>query len=193
MAFQNAAHRITVDEYHRMDAAAVFPHDARIELIEGALFERIVPMNGPHALVVEILDELLRTVVAGRARVRCQLPITLGDLSESQPDFAIVCGARSLLKPRHPGADEILAVVEISESSRDFDVHQKIPMYAKYGVAEAWVVDLIDSCVRVYKKPTRGVYSDTSIVSIDGFVRLSAFPESEIRCRDIFGSLTNRE
>ncbi len=176
-----------------MDAAAVFPHDARIELIEGALFERFVPMNEPHALVVEILDELLRSVVADRARVRCQLPITLGDLSEPQPDFAIVAGTRSLLKARHPGADEIVAVIEISDSSRDFDIEQKIPMYAKYGVTEAWVVDLIDSCVRVYRTPVRGEYSDTSVASIDGFVRLSAFQESEIRVREIFGSLANQE
>jgi Uma2 family endonuclease len=186
MALQYAVHRITVDEYHRMDDAAVFPHDARIELIEGELFERTVPMNPPHAYVVALLDDLLRSAVAGRAILRCQLPITLGDFSEPEPDFAIVAGSHSQFKTRHPSESEIEAVIEVADSSRDFDVRKKVPLYAKYGIPEILIVDLVESCVRTYRDPLGSEYRITSILSGEDLVSLSAFPEFQIRARSFF-------
>jgi len=99
MALEYAFHRITVDEYHRMGDADIFPHDARIELIEGELFERMVPMNPPHASVVMLLDDLLRIGIAGLALLRCQLPITLGDFSDPSPILQSSRDRSPFLKP----------------------------------------------------------------------------------------------
>ena len=125
MALEYAQHRFNVDEYHRMDEAGVFAPEAHIELIDGQLVERLVSMKPPHASVVEGLYNLLHTAVAARALVRCQLPITLGKFSEPEPDFALVAGSRSLYKTRHPYADDILAIIEVADTSRDFDVRPK--------------------------------------------------------------------
>jgi Uma2 family endonuclease len=82
-------HRITVDEYHRMAEVGLLAPDARVELIEGVIIE-MPPIGNRHAAAVDRLFRLLDRAVGDRAIVRCQGPVQLGDLSEPQPDFALL-------------------------------------------------------------------------------------------------------
>jgi Uma2 family endonuclease len=186
MALDYARHRFTVEEYHRMDDARVFSPDAHIELIDGEVVERLVSMKPPHAAVVELLYARLSAIVGDRALVRYQLPITLGDFSEPEPDFAIVCGSRSLFRTRHPGPGDIESLIEVADRSRDFDVRRKVPIYASFRIPETWVVDLVDSCVHVFRDPDSRRYRDSAIAQANEQVALLAFPEVTIRVGDLF-------
>ena len=186
MAVSYARHRVTVDEYHRMGEAGVFPHDARIELIEGELVETLVSMNPPHAVIVEVLNKKLTFAVADRALVRCQLPITLGDASEPEPDFALVRGPRLPYKERHPGPDDIMCVIEVADSSRAFDLRTKAPLYAEFEVPETWVVDLVERRVHVLRVPHGRAYMRTTVATVDDVISLLAFPDVYLKVADIF-------
>ena len=168
-----------------MCEAGVLAHDAHIELLDGELFERLVSMKPPHASAVVALDDLLRKVVGDRAHVRCRLPVTLGDFSEPEPDFALTSGDRSLFKTRHPYAEDVLAIIEVSYSSRDFDIRRKVPIYARYGIPEVLVVDLVDSCFRIFRHPVGTDYVETRIVNGGEHIALLAFPNSSINVRDV--------
>ncbi len=188
MVVSNVRHRFTVEEYHRMDEAGVFSPDARIELIDGELMETLEPMNPPRATAVAFLTGVLVLGVGIRALVRCQLPITLGDLSEPEPDFAIVRGTHSLYRSRHPGASEILGVIEVADSSRDFDIRRKTPMYGAFEIPEVWIVDLVDVCVHVFREPREGAYRRATVSSFHDELSLFEFPDVRIRFSDLLES-----
>jgi Uma2 family endonuclease len=185
MVVSKVRHQVTVDEYRRMDAAGIFPHGARIELVEGDLMETLLPMNPPHANVVEFLTRVLVLGIGDRALVRCQLPVTLGDLSEPEPDFAIVEGPRALYRSRHPDAAEIFGIIEVAGSSREFDMRRKAPLYGTFGIPEVWVVDLVDSCVHVFREPVDGTYRSRTVASFHDDLPLFGFPDVRVLLADM--------
>ena len=162
MAIESAyvLHRIDVDEFHRMAAAGVFASDAHIELIDGELIERVGPIRPPHAGTVTKIASYLRDAFRTHAHVRSQQPVTLGPASETQPDVALVAFDRDGYMQRHPSRADIHLLIEVSDSTRDIDRRKKIPLYARAGVPEVWLVDLIDDSVLMYRRPEAGTYSD---------------------------------
>ena len=117
-------HRITVDEYHRMAEVGLLAPDARVELIEGAIID-MPPIGSRHASFVDRLTELLFVAVAGRAMLRCQGPVQLGDRSEPQPDLALFVRRKDFYEHRHPAAADTLLLVEVSETTLRYDRHTK--------------------------------------------------------------------
>lgn len=144
-------HSITVTEYVRMGEAHVFAHDARLELMDGEIVE-MPPIGSAHAAVVYRLDTLLRKVAPG-AMVFVQSPLVLGERSAPQPDVM-------LLRPRAdeyynslPAAADALLVVEVADTTLEYDLEVKGPMYARAGVAELWVVDVNRRELHVFREP----------------------------------------
>ncbi len=161
MAVTHVRHRIDVEEYHRMAEAGVFDPERRIELIEGELIETVAPMNEPHAVGLSKLNALLVRRLSGRATIRCQSPVTLSDDSEPQPDFAVVRLDPRDYIDRHPQPPDVHFLVEVADSSRAFDQRRKIPLYARTGVAETWLVDLVDDRILAYRDPGPDGYATT--------------------------------
>ena len=183
MALSPARHRITIDEYHRMADAGIFDPNVRLELIDGDLIESRVTMKPPHAAVVQFLTRTLTVGLGDRAVVRCRLPVTLGDLWEPEPDFAIVRAPGALYCTRHPGAADTLAIIEVADASRDFDVGRKVPIYAQSGIPETWIVDLVDSCIRIFRDPQGATYADTTVAPITAEVSLRSFADVKLHMR----------
>jgi Uma2 family endonuclease len=120
-----------------MIAAGVFDDDAcRIELIDGLLIE-MTPIGPAHSFVVERLNRLLVRTLSDAYSVRPQLPVTLGDKSEPQPDIAVIRAKDSSLK-RQP--KRALLAIEVADASLDFDRNVKARLYARSGVPEYWIV-----------------------------------------------------
>jgi Uma2 family endonuclease len=137
---QFTRHRVTVADYHRMAEAGVLAPDARVELIEGEVID-MAPMGTRHWHAVQRLNRLLLLATLDRAEVACQLPLRLGDFSEPEPDavvFRPLLSADSL-----PTGRDALLVVEVSDSTLSFDARIKAELYARHGVLEYWVVDLV--------------------------------------------------
>jgi Uma2 family endonuclease len=147
-------HSITVTEYVRMGEAHVFAHDARLELMEGEIVE-MAPIGSAHAAVVDMLDTLLREV-APRAIVRVQGPLVLGERSAPQPDVMLLRPRADRYYNSHPVAADALLVVEVADTTLEYDLEIKRPLYARAGVTELWIVDISRRELHVFREPALG-------------------------------------
>ncbi len=156
-----------------MGEAGVFAPEARFELIEGEIIE-MAPIGSPHAGTVAILDRILARAAGDRAIVWVQNPLRLGERSMPQPDLALLTPRTDSYRSSHPTAADVLLVVEVSDTTLQFDLSTKIPLYARAGIAEAWVVDLEKRAVRVYRDPDPAGYRMSFTASGDETVSMRA-------------------
>ena len=159
--------RITVDEYYDMARTGLIGPDERVELIEGEVV-RMPPIGDRHGGAVEELNELLVQAVAGRARVRCQMPVRLSNYSEPQTDFAVMRPRTGRNDRAHPSATDVFLIVEVSNSSIRYDLDVKVPLYARHGVPEVWVIDLKHHKLHFCRSLLEGTYREITSVSDGG-------------------------
>ena len=179
-------HLFTVEEYHRMGEAGIFAEGDRVELIDGEVIQ-MSPIGSPHAARVKRLTRLLVRRLGTRAIVQVQDPVLLSQLSEPLPDLAVLKSRTDFYAARHPEPSDILLIVEVADSSRAFDRTVKAPLYARAGIAELWVVDVIDEVVDVHRKPSRGSYRDITRFRRGQRLTIAAFPHFTFRIADIVG------
>ena len=141
-----------------MGVAGIFFEDDRVELIDGDVYE-MTPIGPTHAGIVDELNELLVSRLAGKAKVRIQNPIRLGRHTEPQPDLVVARPRSSHYTDRHPEGDEVLLVIEVADSSLRYDREAKLPLYAKTGIPEAWLVDVTARTITVHTKPGADGYA----------------------------------
>jgi Uma2 family endonuclease len=141
MSLQVLRRRFTVEQYHRMAEAGIFADGDRVELIEGEIIE-MIPIGSRHAAWVDRLNDLLTSAIERRAIVRVQSPIWLGSHSEPQPDLAVLRRRADFYLDAHPQPGDVHLVIEVADTSADFDRTVKIPLYGRMGIPEAWLVDI---------------------------------------------------
>ncbi|GIX47745.1 MAG: hypothetical protein KatS3mg131_1956 [Candidatus Tectimicrobiota bacterium] len=142
MAVTLPKRRFTVAEYHKLAEAGILSEDERVELIEGEIVA-MAPIGSRHAGAVKrLLDQFIPLQAARRVLLSVQDPIRLGEHSEPQPDVALLRPRPDFYAAEHPGPEEVLLVVEVAETSAEYDREVKVPLYARFGVPEVWLVDL---------------------------------------------------
>jgi Uma2 family endonuclease len=122
----------------------------------------------------------LQNAVGDRAYVFVQSPERLSDLSEPQPDFALVKPRSDFYKSKHPGPADTFPIIEVSESSLRYDLQVKAPLYARHGIPGYWVIDLKGREVRFFRSPESGQYADVTSTGAPGVVAPAALPEVKI-------------
>jgi Uma2 family endonuclease len=147
----------TVEQYERMVETGILTEDDRVELIGGEILE-MSPTGSHHAACVKRLNTLLAARVGAAALISVQDPVVLDDLSEPQPDVALLKPRPDFYKLGHPHVPDVLLVVEVADSSIQRDRLVKLPLYARSGVAEVWLIDLNADRVEVYTQPVGGEY-----------------------------------
>lgn len=157
MSRQLAKRWISVDEYERMGEAGIFHPDDRLELLEGVIYE-LSPIGSPHAACVDFLITLLTELAHRRFIARGQNPIRLDDFSEPQPDVALLRWRDDFYRRAHPTPKDVLLVIEVADSTVESDRSYKMPLYAKAGIPEAWLVNLPDETIELYAEPAGGIY-----------------------------------
>jgi Uma2 family endonuclease len=178
-------HPLTRRDYHRMGEAGIWGHNGRVELLAGQVVEK--PPIGPrHAIVTENLLELLFTAVAGRARVRCQDPVVLDDGSEPQPDIALVRRPWRGYPHTHPGPDDIFLLIEVADTSLDFDRTVKLELYARAAIPEVWIIDLTTDLVLVHRAPSAGAYTSVVHVAAPAMLDVERLPGVTIPAAEVF-------
>ena len=140
--------RFTREEYYRLAEIGFFQGE-RVELIEGEIV-KMSPISPLHGEVVTLLAERLWQLFGEGYRVRVQLPLSLGD-SEPEPDIAVVPGKVGDYVHAHPTT--ALLVVEVAQTSLEYDREVKAPLYARGGIPEYWIVNLDGHCIEVYRDP----------------------------------------
>ncbi len=165
-------------EYDRMVELGFFANE-RIELLDGFLVP-MSPQNAPHSAAIQRLTRLLQPALVGRADVRVQLPLAVSELSEPEPDLAVVPAGDYDRAHPHTG----LLVVEVADSSLATD-RRKARAYAMAGVPEYWIVNLVEAVIEVHTGFGADSYAKIERVAKQASRRLTAFPDVEIHVADV--------
>ena len=141
MTVQVLRRRFTVDEYHRMGQVGILGEDDRVELLEGEIVE-MAPIGSRHQATVDRLTRLFSGRMADAVLVRVQGPVRLAEDSEPQPDVTLLRLRDDFYATAHPGPEDVILLVEVSDSSIEYDREVKLPHYARQVIPEVWIVDL---------------------------------------------------
>lgn len=149
--------RMSVEQYHAMIRAGVLGTDDRVELLEGILVRKM-SKNPPHRIVMSKLVKAMVRALPPGWHYQVQDPITLSD-GEPEPDGAVVRGAPDDYPDGHPTPRDAALVIEVADDSLAIDRGTKLRSYARAGIREYWIVNLIEMTVEVYARPgkKRGV------------------------------------
>jgi Uma2 family endonuclease len=142
--------RFTRPEYERLAELCFFLPGERLELIDGFLIVR-EPQNSPHATAVRLVVRALRAVFRSGWLVDSQMPVALDEYSQPEPDVAVVRGDIRDYRHGHPTRAEL--IVEVAESRLAFDREYKASLYARAGIADYWVLNLVDRVLEVHREP----------------------------------------
>jgi len=186
MSRQLAKHWISVEEYERMGRADIFGNEARLELLEGEIYE-MSPIGSPHAACVDFLINLLTEFARRRFIVRGQNPICLNDFSEPQLDVALLRWRDDFYRHAHPTPADVLLVIEVADSTVETDRSYKIPLYAQAGIAEAWLVNLPAEQVELYASPANDAYQITQTFKRGDVAQSHTIKDLAINVSDILG------
>jgi Uma2 family endonuclease len=163
MSVQIVRRHFNVTEYYRMAAAGVFSEDDRVELIEGEIVE-MNPIGSRHAACVARLTEFLGRSVGGEVIVWVQNPVQVSDFSEPLPDVALLKRRADFYAHANPQPKDVLLIIEVADSSVEFDRGIKVPLYADAGIPEVWLVNLPQGTIEVYTQPVGDKYQEIRIV-----------------------------
>jgi Uma2 family endonuclease len=157
MSVQIAKRLFSVHEYERMVEAGILTEDDRVELIEGEIVE-MSPIGKRHAACVNRLNALLGRRLGREAIVSVQNPVQLGERSEPQPDLTLLRGRDDFYEHSLPTPEDVLLLIEVSDTTLEADRQIKLPLYARAGIVEVWLVNLNDEQIEVYAQPAGGSY-----------------------------------
>jgi len=143
------AKRWTCREYHRLGEQGVF-EGTRTFLIDGEIYQ-MAPGEPPHSTSSNLIPNLLAAAFGPGFAVRQQSPLVLSQSTDPEPDIAVVRGSLRDYATSHPTTAAL--VVEVSDSTRRFDLNDKASLYAAGGIAEYWVLDLVDRRLVVHRDP----------------------------------------
>lgn len=160
-------YRFSVEHYYRMAELGLLAPDARTELIEGEICD-MPPIGSRHSATVAWLHKQLLKAVGDRAWVVAQYPLRLSPHSEPQPDLMVLRSRRGHYSDAHPTARDVLLLIEVSDSTWLYDREIKMPLYAAYGVSEAWLIDVGVRTFNRYGAPHGGAFVEQISIRTPG-------------------------
>jgi Uma2 family endonuclease len=172
----------TREEYDRLVAAGGFAPESRVQLIRGEIVE-MAPQGTRHATSILLTDRALRRSLAQGFTIRAQLPLALGQWSEPEPDVAVVLGAIEDYRDTHP--ENAVLVVEVADSTLEFDRTRKLEAYAEAGIREYWIVNLVEGVLEVYRDPSGPAYRESRRVGRDDVLSPITAPTGAVRVSDL--------
>ncbi|APD10074.1 MULTISPECIES: Uma2 family endonuclease [Thermus] len=164
-------YRFSVEAFER--AFQGVPH---VELLRGEVYQ-MSPMGPRHVAAVMRLDHQLKEALAGKALVAVQSPLRLAEDSEPEPDLLILKPPLERYQDRLPTPEDVLLLVEVADTSLEFDRGVKLPLYAEAGIPEVWLVNLKEGLLEVHRDPRVGRYREIRLLTPEEAVSPLAFPE----------------
>lgn len=179
-------HRFTVEEFHAMERAALFGEDDRIELIEGELRD-MAPIGNAHAFTVDRLNALFAPLALNAtAIVRVQNPLRLAPDTEVYSDVVLLAPPAARYRDRTPTAKDALLVIEVADTSLRTDREFKASLYARHGVAEYWLVNLVEWHIEIFREPSDGEYRIRSTTGGGDVIAPMALPGTQVHVAGIW-------
>jgi Uma2 family endonuclease len=184
MTARPAPHRFSVTLYEKMIDNGILREDDRVELIRGEIVAKM-PIGKQHAACVKRLNRLFNSLLGAQAVVSVQDPIQFAD-SEPEPDIALLVPKGDYYASDKPAPADVLLIVEVADTSLEYDREAKGAVYAEAGIAEYWIVNLVDTCVEVYRQPRAdGTYADVRTVRSGDTIQLFALPSVGVAVGEI--------
>jgi len=179
-------YRFTVDQYHRMGELGIFPPECRVELIDGQIF-KMSPIGPWHSGVVNRLTHWFVTGLRDRVVVHVQNPTIVDKRSEPQPDIMLLKPRADFYGMAHPTPEDTLLVVEVAETSLAHDRRRKLPLYARTGVVELWIVNRRADAIDIFREPSTTGYGVQLRKRRGEEIAAAAFPDFRLAVADIMG------
>lgn len=186
MAVQIERRRFTAEEFERLAEAGILAEDERVELINGEIVQ-MSPIGRRHNATVDRIVDLFIRHLAGRVQLRVQGSVRLDASQELQPDVALLRRRADYYRASAPGPADILLVVEVADTSAEYDREVKLPLYGQAGVAEAWLVDLSADRLLVARQPAPDGYRTVAVLGRGEQVVPLAFPDLALPVADLLG------
>ena len=186
MSVQLQKHYFTVDEYYRMAKGGVFSEDDRVELIEGEVVE-MSPIGSTHQGCVNELSAILAERLGRSAIAQVQGPIHIDEYSEPQPGICLLKPRRDFYRRSHPIPADILLVIEVADTSLEYDRNVKLPLYARAGIPEAWLIILTKDSIELHSEPKNGKYQKIQRLKRGKKLTSATIPSLLLNVDDILG------
>jgi Uma2 family endonuclease len=186
MSHQFAKRWFTVDEYYRMAQAGILTKDDHVELIEGEVIE-MSPIGSRHAACVKRLNTILNRLVSQQMIISIQDPIYIDEFSEPEPDVALLRSQEDFYVGSHPIASDVLLVIEVADTSVEYDRKKKLPLYAQAGIPEVWLANLPEDRFEIHTQPLNGKYQSVIIVRRGESIKSQTITDLNIDIDEILG------
>lgn len=184
MSLHQARRLFSVIEYDRMISAGVFSADDRLELIDGEIVE-MSPIGTRHAACVCKLTQCFSSRLGDRALLSVQNPVEIGGWSKPQPDIVLLAPKTDYYVSESPTPKDLLLLVEVADTSRDFDTRVKLPLYANGDVTEVWLIDLTAEEIAVCTQPIEGSYHSRRSFRRGDAITPTRFPDVSFPVDDL--------
>jgi len=179
-------HRFSVADFYRMGEAGILRDDQRVELLEGEISD-MMPIGPYHSSLVDTLMRFFVKADNGSYLLRVQNPVRLSEFSELIPDIALVAPRSHLYREAHPAAEDTLLIIEVADSTVTRDRDIKLPLYARAGMEEVWIVNVPMRQVEVYREPDFLDFKRKTILKPGQSAAPAAFPNISIVVDDLLG------
>ena len=184
MVTRRANYRFTVKKYEEMIRAGILDENDRVELIRGEIVEKM-PIGDHHVATIIQLNDLFSRLITGLVFVSSQNPIRLPD-SQPEPDVCLLEWKVDFYRSGKPTPANILLLIEVADSTLEYDRTDKLTLYAENGISEYWIVNLVDEQIEVFRSPqANGTYAQTSIHRRGEMISLVAFPNLNVPVEDL--------
>lgn len=179
--------RFSVDDYTQLRQTGIIAAEAKVELLDGEVIE-MSPIGYRHAFLVTRLHELLIKKLGFKHAVFEQNPFVLSNRSMPQPDLMVLRKPSGGYAGSFPTASDVLLLIEVSDSSAEYDRQDKLPRYAEAGLSEVWLVDAEQSTGEQYSSPLTDRYAKLVIHQLQQTISSLNLPELKIALTEIFKS-----
>lgn len=157
-------HQFNTSQFMRLSQVGILPEGARVELVHGEIID-MSPIGPTHSGIVNLLNRLLGPAVSKSWVLCVQNPIDLGAFDMPQPDICLASWRKDAYRNRHPGPHDIGLIIEVAETSLEFDTGAKRALYASCGIVEYWVVDIPNQRIEVSTGPGPNGYASTVVLA----------------------------
>ena len=187
MTARRVPHRFTVPQYEKMIDVGILDENDRVELIRGEIVAKM-PIGDPHIACLDRLTRLMIRAVGDDAIVSIQNPIRLRD-SEPEPDLVLKRPRDDFYASGKPGPADLLLVIEVADSTLDYDREVKGPLYAENGIAEYWIANLTDRTLEVHRQPRPdGTYAEVRTLRPGDTADVAPLPGVTVAVADVLGA-----
>ena len=173
--------KFSIAEYYKLAETGVLAPSERVELLNGQII-RMAPIGETHRTIVDKLNYIFVDKPKKRYQVSIDQPIRIENFNETQPDVVLY---KRGVENRHPTPEDIYLVIEVADTTLDYDSGVKLQAYEKGGITEYWIIDVAKKAVNIYKLPAQK-RKYTPETHTDGIIAPHAFPDVTVVLEDIF-------